>query len=457
MIMADDHSTTSDDAAVRATENAHGDDSPSQWTLEIGRERPAAPWWVEAASLSQPAVRVLEEGHSVVVGSGPAAQMRIVDRSVSATHCALRVEKGRLLVHDLGSKNGVFVGGARVEQADLEPGASFVVGRVVLTCRPGSLRAASEDLVAAPLPGFAGSSLAVRRVTQEVRRVANVKGPVLLRGETGTGKDVLARAMHVVGPRRGGPFVPLNVATLPRELADAELFGHERGAYTGAHGAREGAFAQAHGGTLFLDEIAELTPDLQVKLLRVLEDGEVRPIGGRARRKVDVRVVSATWAPLHQRVAEGRFRQDLYQRLAVFVIDVPPLRERRSDLPILVERFLSEIAAEVGPRELSAGALAKLAAYAWPGNVRELRNVLYRAAISVTGPMLGTREVAESIELSAAPRRVQVSTEQARAVVESHGGNVSAAARHLGVARSTFRDLLDATRSAKAGGGAARA
>jgi transcriptional regulator with AAA-type ATPase domain len=445
MVMTDEGSVERDQNGARSNGSASTDDTASQWTLEIGRERPSAPWWVEGASLCQPAVRVLGEGHSAVVGSGPSAELRIVDRSVSSTHCVLAVEQGRLLVRDLGSKNGIFVGGARVQQAELGPGASFVAGRVVLTCRPGSLRAAGDELVAPPLPGFVGASLAVRRVTHEVRRVANVKGPVLFRGETGTGKDVLARALHAAGPRRGGPFVPLNVATLPRELADAELFGHERGAYTGAHGAREGAFAQAHGGTLFLDEIAELAHDLQVKLLRVLEDGEVRPLGGRA-RKVDVRVLSATWAPLHQRVAEGRFRQDLYQRLAVFVIDVPPLRERRSDLPILVERFLRDIAPEVGVREVTAGALAKLAAYAWPGNVRELRNVLYRAAISASGTTLGTKEIAESLELSAAPRRIQVSTEQARAVVESHGGNVSAAARHLGVARSTFRDLLEGSR-----------
>jgi hypothetical protein len=448
-------SVVPDGSSLQREGGTRRDETASQWTLELGRERPTAPWWVEGASLCQPAIRVLEEGGSLTIGSGPMAELRVIDRSVSAVHCALVVEKGRLVVRDLASRNGVYVGGAKVDQAELGAGSSFVLGRVVLTCRPGGARAADEDLVVAPLPGFLGSSLAVRRVTQEVRRVANVKGPVLFRGETGTGKDVLARAMHAVGPRRGGPFVPLNVATLPRELADAELFGHERGAYTGAHGAREGAFAQAHGGTLFLDEIAELSPDLQVKLLRVLEDGEVRPLGGRVRRKVDVRVLSATWAPLHQRVAEGRFRQDLYQRLAVFVIDVPPLRERRSDLPALVEQFLREIAPEVGVRELTAGALGKLAAYGWPGNVRELRNVLYRAAIAARGPALGTKEIAESLEISAAPQRITVSVEQARAVVASHGGNVSAAARHLGVARSTFRGLLDGTR-AKEGAGSTR-
>jgi DNA-binding NtrC family response regulator len=309
-----------------------------------------------------------------------------------------------------------------------------------VSCAPGVRPAADVDV--APLPGIVGTSLAMRRVAREVRRVADLKGPVLLRGETGSGKDVLARAIHGLGIRRARPFVPLNVGTLPRELADAELFGHERGAYTGAHGSREGAFVQAHGGTLFLDEIAELSLDLQVKLLRVLEDGEVRPIGGRARRTVDVRVVSATWAPLHRRVAEGLFRQDLYQRLAVFVIDVPPLRERRADLPALAARFLDDFATEVGPRELTSGALAKLAGYGWPGNVRELRNVLYRAAAS-SGSRIGGGDIAASLDISSTPERVPLSPEQARAAVATHGGNVSAAARQLGVARSTLRDLLE--------------
>src|SRR6185369_14462814 len=184
---------------------------------------------------------------------------------------------------------------------------------------------------------------------------------------------------------------------------------------------------------LFLDEIAELPLDLQVKFLRVLEDGEVRPIGGRARR-TDVRVVSATWAPLHLRVAEGLFRQDLYQRLAVFVVDVPPLRERRSDLSPLALRFLADLEPEVGPRELSSGALAKLSAYAWPGNVRELRNVLYRAALHSPGHLIGGREIAESLDVATAPQRLSISPLHARAAVDSHAGNVSAAARQLGVA-----------------------
>jgi DNA-binding NtrC family response regulator len=234
----------------------------------------------------------------------------------------------------------------------------------------------------------------------------------------------------------------LNVGTLPRELADAELFGYERGAFTGAHVAREGAFVEAHGGTLFLDEIAELPLDMQVKLLRVLEDGEVRPLGAKARRKVDVRVVSATWAPLLRRVAEGTFRQDLYQRLAVFVVEVPPLRERRSDIPALVSCFLNELRSEVGEKEVSSAALSRLAAYGWPGNVRELRNVLYRAAVRVSGHLVRANDIAESLSVLRSPCRMVMSGGDARALVENHGGNVSAAARQIGIARSTLRGWM---------------
>jgi DNA-binding NtrC family response regulator len=280
---------------------------------------------------------------------------------------------------------------------------------------------------------------------REVRRLAEIKGAVHLRGETGTGKDVLARAIHSIGPRRNRPFVPLNVGTLPRELADAELFGYERGAFTGAHVAHDGAFVESHGGTLFLDEIAELPLELQVKLLRVLEDGDVRPLGSRARRKVDVRVVSATWAPLHRRVAEGAFRQDLYQRLAVFVVEVPPLRERRSDIPALACCFLTELRSEVGEKELSTAALSKLGAYGWPGNVRELRNVLYRAAVRASGRLIRSADIAESLLVVRTASRVVISSSDARALVDSHGGNVSAAARQLGVARSTLRGWIGTT------------
>jgi DNA-binding NtrC family response regulator len=421
-----------------------GDALAADPTVELTAEHGARAWFVEAGATSEPALRRLLSGERIVIGSGVGSDMRILDRAVSGRHCAVGVEDGHPVVRDLGSKNGVFVGGARVETARLHAGSSFVVGRAVVAVSAGLGGTDATPPAVVEVPGVVGRSSAMQEVLREVRRLAAVKGPVLLRGETGTGKDVLARALHSLGPRRGRPFVPLNVGTLPRELADAELFGHERGAFTGAHAHRAGAFEQAHGGTLLLDEIAELVPELQVKLLRVLEDGEIRPLGGRAAQRVDVRVVSATWAPLHRRVAEGRFRQDLFQRLSVFVIDVPPLRERRCDLPLLCQRFLRDLEPEVGHREVSAGALAKLAAYGWPGNIRELRNVLYRAALSAESSRISTQHVAASLDKAVAPQRVRVSVEQAREILERHAGNVSAAARQLGLARSTFRDLMSA-------------
>jgi hypothetical protein len=415
-------------------------------TMELDCEVHGGPWVVEAGPAAEPASRIVEPGETITVGSSSRVDVRVFDRAVSAQHCSLELRDGRMVVRDMGSKNGVYVGGARLERAVLVSGSSCAIGKAVLTCAVSSGVCGSPDEpMGLPLPGIVGSSGPMRRVTREVRRLANVKGAVHLRGETGTGKDVVARAIHAIGPRRSRRFLPLNVGTLPRELADSELFGYERGAFTGANGARDGAFVEAHGGTLFLDEIAELPLELQVKLLRVLEDGDVRPLGARAHRRVDVRVVSATWAPLHRRVAEGAFRQDLYQRLAVFVVEVPPLRERRSDIPALVTCFLDELRSEVGEKELSSAALSKLGAYGWPGNVRELRNVLYRAAVRASGCLIRASDVADSLQVLRTSGRVVLSGSDARALVDNHGGNVSAAARQLGIARSTLRGWIGPT------------
>lgn len=422
-------------------------DSEAEWstaepTLELAFERERDPWLVEIGSAEVSQYRLLREGEALVVGSGTNVDVRVDDRAVSQRHCRLRVERGRMVVEDLGSKNGIFVGGGRVVRAQLTAGTSFVMGRAIVTCDSGSPSdEADEEVSAEPVPGVIAGSLAMRRVIREMRRLAAVKGPVLLRGETGTGKDVLARALHQAGPRRGRPFVALNVGALPRELAEAELFGHEKGAFTGAFAARDGAFVEANGGTLFLDEIAELAPDLQVKLLRVLEDFEVRRIGGRGSRKVDVRIASATWAPLDRRIEEGRFRLDLYQRLAVFIIDVPPLRERRSDILSLAEKTLRDLRDEVGPKELSPAAAARLAVYKWPGNVRELRNVVYRAAVGATSRQIRASDIATSLSATR-PSRPAVSPDEARAFMARNPGSVSAAARKLGVQRSTLRGWM---------------
>jgi DNA-binding NtrC family response regulator len=412
-------------------------------TVVLACERGPGPWLVEAGPTAEPGAMWLEERETIVLGAGSLARIRLLDDAVSREHCELSLFDGRMSVRDLGSKNGTYVGGARVERASLDPGATVTIGRSVVTCRPAPEHTVDREPVP-DIQGVVGSSVAIRRVLRDLARIAGVRANVMFRGETGAGKDVLARALHDIGPRRPRSFVPLNVAALPRDLADAELFGHERGAYTGALGPRDGAFVEANGGTLFLDEIGELPVELQVKLLRVLEDGQVRPLGGRGTRRVDVRVTSATCAPLELRIAEGAFRQDLYQRLTVFVITVPPLRERRSDIPALAHAFLAQMAAEAGAHELSSAALARLTTYGWPGNVRELRNVLYRAALRCHDRVIDAADVAESMTACRPESRAVLSAQQASLLVRSHAGNVSAAARQAGVARSTFRGWLAA-------------
>jgi transcriptional regulator with GAF, ATPase, and Fis domain len=231
------------------------------------------------------------------------------------------------------------------------------------------------------LGAIVGEDPGLRAVLARASLVAPTSTPVLVSGESGTGKELLARALHELGPAPSGPLVAVNCGALPRELAESELFGHERGAFTGAGGRRAGWFEEASGGTLVLDEIGELPLDLQPKLLRVLETGRLRRIGGNGEVAVRVRLVAMTLRDLEGEVRRRNFRDDLYYRLAGFRIDLPPLRERRGDIPLLAAHFLREIEAEVGPRRLDGSALAALASAAWPGNVRELRNVVRRAAI----------------------------------------------------------------------------
>jgi DNA-binding NtrC family response regulator len=290
----------------------------------------------------------------------------------------------------------------------------------------------------------------MRRVAADIRRHCNTRAPVLLQGESGTGKDVVARALHTLSGRTGA-YVPINGGALPDSLADAELFGHLRGAFTGASASRAGAFEQAHKGTLFLDEVADLSPALQVKLLRAVEDGSIRPLGAIKAQNVDVRTVSASWAPLGQCVADGRFRLDLYHRLSTVVIELPPLRKRKSDFAPLARFLLARMRDEVGPRELDGAALALLSSYSWPGNVRELAAVLYRAALRSAGHVIHASdvqlpEVPRSTDRAERPRRDDV-----RELVRRHAGNVTAASRAARVPRSTFRFWLEKAREVSGG------
>ncbi len=374
------------------------------------------------------------------IGRATDNDLVLADRAASLRHCRLEPVGAGLLLRDLGSSNGTFVNGVRVERAVVAAGVEIRIGRT-------ELRALERDAQGRVLGGeLLAESAAMLALLAEARRAATLPWPALVLGESGSGKEGVARLLHSAGPRRGRPLVTLNAGGVPRELVESELFGHERGAFTGATSARRGAFEQADGGTLFLDEIGELPLALQARLLRVLESGEVRRVGAEGVRSVDVRVVCATHRDLRAMVSAGEFRQDLYFRIARLVLEVPPLRARPEDLPLLAECFLRELGPQLGPRELGPEALARLSAYAWPGNVRELRNVLSGAAMASSACAIGPLEIEQALQRlgGVAAERTRVGADGLRHVVQRHGGNLTAAARALGMARSTLRDRLKA-------------
>ncbi len=391
--------------------------------------------------LDTPGARPLEAtlgpGLELVVGSGTAADVRVADRTVSARHCRVEHVGDAITVSDLESKNGLRVASARVAHASLGIGASAEMGRTTLLVLAPPATLPEEELNGPPLADLVGESLPMRTLAAMVRRVAPLRLPVLVRGETGTGKDLVASAVHAESLRDKKPFVALNAAAIARDLAESELFGHERGAFTGALRDRRGAFREASGGTLFLDEIGSISLEVQAKLLRVVESGVVRPLGSEATTAVDVRLIAATCEPLEVMVHEGRFRADLLERLAVCVLKVPPLRERPEDIPALARHLLRS--SEVGPRDLTAEAVAILKTQRWLGNVRELRNVVVQAAVRA-GREIGAEHVAAVLAERSAKKRI--SAGEAVRIFHEEGCNVSAAARRAEIPRTTMRDLL---------------
>ncbi len=420
--------------------------APRATTVELpGDPQAVGPIWLciqEGKREARPRSIPLRPGDEILLGSGPersARQARVDDATVSALHCRVAHTGTRVEVSDLGSRNGVRVAGARVERAAIPLGGGFEIGQTSVRIEAGE-RATS--VTERPLPGLIGNSPVMLRLAAQVRKIAALRLPVLLRGESGTGKDLVARALHDESQRARRPFVAINAATISRELAESELFGHQRGAFTGAVRDRKGAFREASTGTLFLDEIGSVPLDVQAKLLRVVEESVVRPLGAEQGVAVDVRLVAATCEPIEARVAEQRFRGDLYERLAVCVIQVPPLRERPEDLPALARHLLTT--SELGARELSPGAIGVLRAQRWPGNVRELRNVVVQAAVRA-GARIQAEHVAQVLsERTAVVQRRRLAPEDARQIYLEAGSNISAAARRAELPRSTMRDLLRA-------------
>ncbi len=311
------------------------------------------------------------------VGSGPSNALVVDDRSVSRVHCEVRVRPFGITLRDQGSTNGTFVEGVRVRDADLPAGAVVRLGGSAFRVEVGEEPAFVPLSDRSELGLLVGGSVEMRGVYALLERVSPTDTTVLIQGETGTGKDVAAQTIHMLSRRKSGPFVPLDCGAVPANLFESELFGHVRGAFSGATSDRQGVFEEAQGGTLFLDEIGEVPLDLQPKLLRALETKTVRPVGSNKAKSVDIRVIAATNRPLAQAVNEGTFREDLYYRLAVVDVSIPSLRARPDDIPALARHFYRQLR---GPTAELPEAFARgLASRDWPGNVRALKNFIERS------------------------------------------------------------------------------
>jgi transcriptional regulator with GAF, ATPase, and Fis domain len=321
--------------------------------------------------------RVKVEGGAAKIGSAENSTLRLQDRAVSRIHLELQVNASTIALRDLGSTNGTFIGDVRVRDVDVTPGT-------IVRCGSSAFRieSSNEPMFVAisshtQYGELVGASLPMRQVYTVLERVAASDTTLLIQGETGTGKDVVARSVHSTSARAKGPFVPVDCGAIPENLFESELFGHVRGAFTGAVANRAGAFEEASGGTLFLDEIGEMPLAMQAKLLRAIETRRVRRVGSSKETDVDVRIVCATNRRLATMVNEGTFREDLYYRLAVVEVSLPPLRERKDDIPAIAQALYSKLRNTSDP--IPPDILNGLVSRAFPGNVRELRNAIERA------------------------------------------------------------------------------
>lgn len=394
---------------------------------------PRSAWLVRCSDGSERSIsRVMR------VGSGPDSDWIIADRFVSAAHLILRPDSDGLIVEDRGSRNGTYINGIRVRHGELRPGSSLRLGH-------------SELRLAMPSHGeLLGESPAIHRLREQVQRFAPSSLPVLVLGESGTGKELVAQALHQQSGRRG-PLITVNCGALPKELIESELFGHERGAFTGADRRHLGCFAEASGGTLFLDELGELPIELQPRLLRVLENRTIRPVGASREVEVDVRIVAATHRDLAQSVKQGQFRHDLFYRLAGLSLDIPPLRQRPDDIVLLARHFVRQAAAEWPALSMSDEELAQLCHDDWPGNVRELKMAIVRAA-HLYGPTLRAHDVlahrarldgpSDDVVTIKGRRLVDIERDILTTALRHAGGNQRLAAEQLALPRSSLSDRL---------------
>ncbi|MGE0399353.1 MAG: sigma 54-interacting transcriptional regulator, partial [Kofleriaceae bacterium] len=415
------------------------------------------------------------EASVIRIGARRGNDVQLTDSKVSGLHCEIRLDDRGYRLRDLDSTNGTFVSGLRINDVYIQPGTQIAIGGTRMKFEPLGDSVEVELSDTDRFGSMIGRSVKMRELFARLEKLAKSDATVLVTGETGAGKELVAEALHDHSPRKDGPFVVLDCGSIPPNLIESELFGHERGAFTGATSSYAGAFERAHRGTVFLDEIGELPLAMQPKLLRVLERKEVRRVGGSNTIEVDLRIVAATNRDLGVEVNRGRFREDLYYRLAVARVHVPPLRERKDDLPLLIEHIL-----ETTPGGESASIAQEtidlMMKHDWPGNVRELRNVIERAVLLAESPdsedslrrapasapkqepsiTVTPSQTATSSEASmTVPVDVSVPFKNAKQNVISefekryisrllaqHDGNISAAARAAGIDRMSIHKML---------------
>ena len=391
----------------------------------------------------------LDPSHTLSIGGQPTNDVVIQDPFVSGYHCRVQYDRDRWLLIDLDSTNGTFLNGVRIEVVELPKEGVISVGDVELrVTTPLPRLAVKEEANVQEFFGMKAASPVMHALFPRIERFARAGDPVLVHGESGVGKELVARALHMASERALGPFRVLNCATLSAQLSGAELFGHRKGAFTGAAQAQSGMFEEASGGTLFLDEIGELPLEVQSTLLRTLEVGTIRRIGTSTETPVDVRIIAATHRKLHERVANGFFREDLMYRVNVLTLNIPPLRERPEDIELLARHFLDGAPGV----QIASEAVARLRQHSWPGNVRELRNVIRCAlAMREDDVIRGSDLQIMSTKLDAVQRsprrRAALNDEAVRRetieALEASGWVASHAAARLGLTKGAMSYRMD--------------
>ena len=425
--------------------------------------------------------------NTITIGSEDNNDVVLDDGTVSRHHCRILQHEDSFVAEDLDSTNGTFINGVRIERAFLDPGSVLAVGNSRIEFNPVDEEVSVEPSESERFGDIVGKSVEMREIYDILEKIAPTDATVVIEGETGTGKEVVAQTIHETSSRADEPFVVFDCGAVPESLVESELFGHEKGSFTGAVMSRKGLFEMAEGGTIFLDELGELSQELQPKLLRVLEQREIRRVGSNEAIPVDVRVVAATNRNLQEEVEAGRFREDLFYRLSVVRLELPPLRDRLEDIPLLVPHFLESRDFNDDPdgdrkiETISEDALEALQEYNWPGNVRELVNIIQRACsfssnsrlelddlpayisgdedgASVTSPPPGASGGEEQFRWTNVPRKAKLREKPFKEAKQEwisaferdyitellvrHDGNISQAAREADIDRKYFRTLM---------------